>query len=60
MPRFTLEIELGNDAMRSDEDIARALKGVAEKVEYDGIISKLPKRIRDINGNTVGHYEVRE
>ncbi len=56
MRRFILEIELRNDAMRLDEDIARALHKYATRINESGPEGK----IMDINGNTVGHYEVRE
>lgn len=58
MARFILEIELGNDAMRLDSDIAECIRDVATRVERYGV--KPRNEIRDINGNTVGHYEVRE
>jgi hypothetical protein len=58
MPRFILEIELGNDAMRSDSDIAECIRDVATRVERFRVEPK--NEIRDINGNTVGHYEVGE
>lgn len=54
MERFTLTIELGNDAMQTGADIADALRRVAARQEEwergtDGAI-------RDENGNTVGRY----
>lgn len=58
MPQFILKIDLGNDAMRSDLDIAQALNETAERILYDGIHYKPQKRILDRNGNVVGHYEV--
>ncbi len=58
MPQFILKIDLGNDAMQSDDNIAWALRDVAHRIEYDGIYYKPQKRILDQNGNVVGHYEV--
>lgn len=49
---FTLEITLGNAAMKSREDLASALRKVAGEL-CDGSDSG---RIRDVNGNTVGTY----
>jgi len=58
MPKFILEIDLGNEAMRSDDDIARTLHEIADLIHYDGIHYKPAKQIRDTNGNVVGKYEV--
>lgn len=51
--RFELNITLGNDAMQSGPDVARALREVADRIE-DGLEARGP--IRDANGNTVGQY----
>ena len=58
MPRFILEIELGNDAMRSPVHIRDALMAIADKIRYDDQLDDLTQNIRDYNGNVVGHYEV--
>jgi len=51
--RFTLEIELGNDGMRTSQHVAEALYEIAQRVyprhEEEG-------KIRDVNGNTVGGW----
>ena len=64
MPRFILEIELGNDAMQTGYDVMCALSVVARNGLYrDEILSAKTtegNKIRDRNGNTVGHYEVRQ
>ncbi len=52
---FRLELELGNEAMDSHEDVATALEEVAGLVR-DYLNSGT---IRDINGNTVGHWTLR-
>lgn len=52
---FIIEIELGNDAMRRDSDVAVALIAVADRLrkgEHGG-------KIRDLNGNSVGHFSFR-
>jgi hypothetical protein len=59
MTKFKLEIDLGNDEMRTGEHIAQALRNVAVALE------ELPGRpepeettgIYDINGNTVGYWK---
>jgi len=50
---FKLEIETGNEAMRTYEDIAAAMDATREQIEageQSGILC-------DVNGNTVGSYE---
>jgi hypothetical protein len=61
--QFSLTIELGNDAMQSTTDVADALRAVAD---YIAGIGDLPDgdwhldagSVRDMNGNTVGSWEV--
>ena len=58
--KFTLEIELGNDAMRKYADIARQLKKLSSNWnEYSYAPSKMDyAAIMDANGNKVGHWEI--
>jgi hypothetical protein len=62
---FTLKIKLGNAAMLTGEDIARALREVARRVEAEIGPEELTNKvtykasIRDINGNTVGEWRAR-
>jgi hypothetical protein len=62
---FTLKIKMGNAAMLTGEDIARALREVARDIERNVGDEELNKRvafkgkIRDINGNTVGEWRAR-
>ncbi len=58
MPKFILEIDLGNDAMRCNSDVAGALSKVSKDVVEIGIGMYGGHPIRDINGNVVGKYEV--
>ena len=55
MAKFTLEIELGNEAMQTPEDIAEALRKTASHVQagYGN------GTIRDLDGNSVGSYDIR-
>jgi hypothetical protein len=51
---FTLTIDLGNDAMQREEDIARALRRIADRIDggaTDGAVM-------DDNGNKVGSWVV--
>lgn len=55
MDNFSLDIDLGNEAMRTHEDVANALRDVADSLDestgqgWSGII-------RDANGNHVGGW----
>lgn len=53
---FRLTIELGNDAMRTPEDIAEVLKRIAEYMHKHG--SWPHTKILDLNGNPVGTTSV--
>lgn len=55
--KFTLEIELGNDAMQSAEDVFDAIAsfGDTNPTPFSGGESHI---IRDRNGNKVGKWEV--
>lgn len=53
MDKFTLTIDLGNDAMCSTGDIAEALRNVADRLELYAEDSGI---IRDENGNKVGTW----
>jgi hypothetical protein len=59
---FNLTIRLGNDAMRTPADIARALREIAESIgDSDTPVSELgpyESTIHDANGNYVGTWEV--
>lgn len=61
--KFTLEIELGNDAMQSLADVRGALSMVSEKLKkFDGLCADEcigeSAYISDCNGNAVGSWEV--
>ncbi len=56
---FTLEIETDNDAFstgRKGLEVARLLRKIADIVENDGRADR--RRILDINGNSVGKWEI--
>jgi hypothetical protein len=58
MPQFILKITLGNDAMKSHIDVARALNDISMLFEYS--CEEFPAgKVRDINGNTVGSWVVK-
>ncbi len=47
---------MGNDAMQTNGDVARALQAVADKLET-GNPFFTGSKILDANGNTVGSFE---
>lgn len=55
--QFTIEIEIGNDGVQTAEDIAAILRETADKV--DRVEIGAFRNIRDINGNTVGLWQVK-
>jgi hypothetical protein len=57
--RFSVEITLGNDAMQTSEDVARALRITADYIDGTGCFEhQSGGSIRDDNGNTVGNWNV--
>ena len=50
---FRVEIELGNDAMKTTADIKKALRNVCKRLEViaDGGVERL---VLDVNGNRAG------
>jgi hypothetical protein len=60
--KFILEIELGNEAMQYTGHIADALRDVVSTLDCDPVAEAIDQTgvIRDINGNTVGKWEVTE
>ena len=53
---FKLVIQLGNDAMQTGEDIASALRKVADHIDAPQVITGT-MAIYDANGNRVGLWE---
>lgn len=61
MPKFLLEIKIGDAAMRTGTDVAEALEEAATALRAHGYLrdrDAVRVGIRDLNGNTVGHWEV--
>ncbi len=54
--QFALTIKLGNDAMRTLEDVADALESVARSLRV-GTCYGQTRPIHDINGNRVGEWK---
>lgn len=58
--KFTLTIELGNDAMQDSIDVAMRIRVVADRLirlNHDFSVVTIGP-VRDLNGNTVGRWEV--
>jgi len=56
MAQFTVTITLGNDTMQGPDDVADALRTLADNLWTDDTGTTHP--VRDPNGNTVGHWQV--
>ena len=58
--KFKLMIESFNDGMRTLEDVAYVLESAAERLREMACTPELlTATLRDINGNAVGHLELR-
>lgn len=53
--RFTLEIELGNEAMQTADDVAEALERTARQLRH---LDHGEFAIFDLNGNKVGAWDM--
>jgi hypothetical protein len=58
--KFTLEIELGNDAMQTGRDVLNALRESLKGEEPLPLETGVGGRLWDVNGNLVGKWEVTE
>jgi hypothetical protein len=64
--KFTLEIDLDNAAFDSADfgserfgpSIAYVLKTVAQRLDNLGSVGDMRASIRDVNGNTCGHWQI--
>ena len=56
--KFSVEIDLGNDAMRSELDLADALARIAKQIKfYSACHIATDGKVKDVNGNTVGRWK---
>lgn len=55
---FKLTIKLGNAAMQTPDDVAEALRKLAAKMDHTEFSGLEFGSIRDVNGNTVGSWEL--
>lgn len=58
--QFKMNIQFGNEAMQTSQDIAKALRKVADRVEREEITGGtiIGSKVFDENGNSVGRWEV--
>ena len=61
--KFKLEVELGNDAMQSNDDLAIALASVIDRLQNamalaSVIDTEVHGTILDLNGNNVGKFYI--
>ena len=57
--KFTLEIELGNDAMQYlDVHVSTALRVIADSMERSQNSGRIPVPVYDSSGNRVGFWQV--
>lgn len=59
--KFTLTIELDNDAFGDPQELARILRKLADSPDLPGLgwaAAGDTMRVADINGNTVGGWKV--
>lgn len=58
---FTMNVKFGNAAMQTGEDLAAALRSVADRVErHDNIMQVNAASVFDLNGAPVGGWKVEE
>ncbi len=58
-----IRIELGNDEMRTPAHAADMLVAIAKRIRSEAptdLGPTIPHRLRDVNGNTVGSWQVAE
>lgn len=55
--KFTLEIQLGNDAMKTPAHVADALAKVTKQVPHIIMLKGGTVKILDENGNSVGSWK---
>lgn len=59
MTQFILKIKLGNEAMQTGYNVSRSLNQVADRLNRYDQLSECKGSIMDINGNTVGSWQVK-
>lgn len=60
--KFTLTINMGNDTMQSNNDVADALKETANKIKRYNMVELIDTNfpIFDLNGSKVGSFKFEE
>lgn len=55
--KITIIMTTGNEGFQTDYDVIEVLKDLIRAIEVAGIASR---RVRDVNGNTIGTVKVEE
>jgi len=58
--KFTLDVAFGNEAMQNGSDLAGLLRELANKVDEQDQEALTGGVIRDLNGNTVGRWDIQD
>jgi len=60
--RFSLVFSMDNSAFdggdNSADEVVRILHTVADQIDWEGALGNPFGRVRDLNGNTIGRWEV--
>jgi hypothetical protein len=59
MAQFILKITLGNEVMQTGYDIAMVLKALSKRIDSVDDIKGEYGKLMDLNGNTVGSWQVK-
>lgn len=54
--KMVLEIDLGNEGMKLPQHVADALAAIAKQVPHVIMSKGISTKIKDANGNTIGHW----
>jgi hypothetical protein len=57
MASFKIELDMGNDAMQTAEDVAGVLIRIAAQLTAEGFYTNSAQWVRDANGNRVGTFK---
>lgn len=58
--KFVLQFDMDNDAFQphAAEECVRIMRAVAAGINDLSLLDKQPTRIRDVNGNAIGEWQV--
>ena len=56
--KFVLTVQLGNERMKTGEDVGRLLKDISEVIEHFEFTQGVSSSVSDDNGNKVGKWSI--